>query len=142
MKVPRGSTGSLEFNMTPMIDVTFLLIIFFITASHLSQQEVQFQLDLPTAATGRDPTENETPRVTVHVLPDGEVHLGSEKIGGDELSRRLRFEHEKQRRAGHDLEIRIRADRTVDYQVVEPVLLACAEAGVWKVSFAVVSAGR
>lgn len=137
MKVPRGNTGSLEFNMTPMIDVTFLLIVFFITASHLSQQEAQYELNLPQAQTGRDLEANETPRVTVHVLPSGDLHLGSEKVGADELGRRLRFEHDKQRRSGQDLEIRIRADRAVDYQIVEPVLLACAEAGVWKVSFAV-----
>ena len=34
--IARGSVG---FNMTPMIDVVFLLIIFFLVASHLSQKE-------------------------------------------------------------------------------------------------------
>ena len=139
MKVPRGATGSLEFNMTPMIDVTFLLIIFFITSSHLAQQEAQYELNLPLASTGRSLTDSDAPRVTINVLPSGELHLGSELVKDDELRRRIRFEHDRQRRSGQDLEVRIRSDRAVPYRVVEPVLLACAESGVWKVTFAVVS---
>ena len=38
--------------MTPMIDVTFLLIIFFLVSSHLAQQELQVDLELPAAASG------------------------------------------------------------------------------------------
>ncbi len=38
--------------MTPMIDVTFLLIIFFLVSSHLAKQENFLKLDLPTAAAG------------------------------------------------------------------------------------------
>ena len=138
MKVPRGTTGPLEFNMTPMIDVTFLLIIFFITSSHLQQQEAQVELDLPSADSGNEPIQSDAPRVTINVLTDGRVMLGSDTAAGEELTGRIRFERERQQRAGQALEVHIRADRSVDYQIVEPVLLACAEAGVWRVTFAVV----
>jgi biopolymer transport protein ExbD len=138
VKVARlAARGSLEFNMTPMIDVTFLLIIFFITSSHLAQQEVQLELDLPHATSGRNVGEIEARRVTVNVLEDGRVLLGSQAVQREELERRIRYE-QQQVAAGESLEVRIRSDRSVPYQFVEPILLACAKVGVWNVSFSVV----
>lgn len=121
-------------SMTPMIDVTFLLIIFFLLSSHLAQQETHLELNLPTAASGRQPVENQRPRVTVNVLSDGSVMLGSTKTTPQEMTARLRIERE---RLGDDLEVRIRADRAVPYGQVEPILLACADTGIWNVMFAV-----
>ena len=40
------------FNMTPMIDVVFLLIIFFLVSSHLAKQESQMEIDLPNTESG------------------------------------------------------------------------------------------
>jgi biopolymer transport protein ExbD len=122
------------FNMTPMIDVVFLLIIFFLVSSHLASQEVQLELDLPSAASGQRPNAEAAARVTVNVLEDGEIQLGADTVGADELSRRLQYELA---RSGADLEVRIRADRTAVYRHVEPILLACARAGAWNVTFAV-----
>ena len=39
------------------------------------------------------------------------------------------------------LEVRIRSDRTVPYRIVEPLMVACARSGVWRVTFAVVEGG-
>ena len=44
---------------------------------------------------------------------------------------------EKVQELGQDLEVRIRSDRTVPYARVEPVMLSCAKAGIWNVTFAV-----
>jgi biopolymer transport protein ExbD len=123
-----------QINMTPMIDVTFLLIIFFLLSSHLAQQETQLELDLPTAASGRQAVDDQRPRLSVNVQADGGVMLGSTPTPRDELFRRLRIEHD---RLGGDLEVRVRADRSVPYAAVEPILLACADAGIWNVTFAV-----
>ena len=37
-----------------------------------------------------------------------------------------------------DQEVRIRSDRSVPYRFVEPVMIACARAGAWNVTFAVI----
>jgi biopolymer transport protein ExbD len=129
----RRPTAS-RINMTPMIDVTFLLIIFFLLSSHLAQQETQLELDLPMAASGRQAVDDERPRLSVNVEADGSVMLGSTETPPQEMSRRLRIERE---RLGDDLEVRVRADRSVPYSTVEPILLACADAGIWNVTFAV-----
>ena len=140
MRVPSNlARGSLGFNMTPMIDVVFLLIIFFLVSSHLAQQEVQLDLDLPGAASGRRPDADELRRVVVNVLAEqqvgGYIMVGGRLMDDQELSRLIAYES---RRSGRQLEVRIRSDRTVPYRVIEPVMVACARAGVWRVAFAVV----
>ncbi len=136
MRIPQlGRNRPVEFNVTPLIDVVFLLIIFFLVSSHLVQQETQVELELPAAASGREILQSKIARVTINLLRGGELLLGSESVEVEQVSRRL--EVERQRTSG-DLEVRIRADRTVPYRYVEPVLLACARARIWNVSFAVV----
>ena len=130
----RHRPAGLQINMTPMIDVTFLLIIFFLLSSRLAQQETQLELQLPTAASGRRAVDDERPRLSVNVQADGSVMLGSTETPAEEMSRRLRIERD---RLGNDLEVRIRADRSVPYNAVQPILLACAEADIWNVTFAV-----
>ena len=125
----------LRFNMTPMIDVVFLLIIFFLVSSHLARQEMQVELDLPNADTGQEPNETARPRVTINVMADGRVLLAGRPITAHELGRRLAVER---RQSGDDLEVRIRGHRSVPYKIVEPILLSCARASVWNVTFAVV----
>ena len=72
MRVPANiSRGSLGFNMTPMIDVVFLLIIFFLVSSHLAQQEVQLELDLPGAGTGQRAEQDDAPRRAAHLTGKG-----------------------------------------------------------------------
>jgi biopolymer transport protein ExbD len=135
MRMPlRNYRQPVALNMTPMIDVVFQLIIFFLVSSHLARQETQLALDLPTAASGRQASVESRPRLTVNVLADGRVMLGSTEAPRDQIARRLQFER---RRTEGDLEVRIRADRSVPYGTVEPILLACAKSGIWNVTFAV-----
>ena len=98
MRTPALARRSrLEMNMTPMIDVVFLLIIFFLVSSHLAKQEVQAELSLPAADTGQEPQETGTRRLTINVVPEsGEflVKLGAQPVTLAEL--RSRLQHETQ----------------------------------------------
>ncbi len=140
MRVPSSpARSSLGFNMTPMIDVVFLLIIFFLVSSHLARQETQLELDLPQATSGRRPEGDDARRVVVNILPD-QGSEGRIQVGGQSLSRaqlRSLIDYETGQARGR-LEVRIRCDRRVPYQMVEPVMVGCARAGVWQVTFAVV----
>jgi biopolymer transport protein ExbD len=140
MRVPSTiARGGVGFNMTPMIDVVFLLIIFFLLSSHLAQQEVQLELDLPRATSGARPEDDDARRVVVNILPDADgtagIQVGGRRLAPDDLMRMIQYEND---RAAGRLEVRIRCDRRVPYRAVEPVMIACARAGVWKVTFAVV----
>ena len=142
MRVPYNlARRSLGFNMTPMIDVVFLLIIFFLVSSHLVRQDTQVELEevsLPQAHSGQRAEQDQIRRVVVNVLPDqesgGRIIVGGRPMPSRELGELIAYG----KRAGHHLEVRIRSDRQVPYRVVEPVMIACARAGVWRVTFAVV----
>lgn len=134
MRIPtRTSRRTLGLNMTPMIDVVFLLIIFFLVSSHLARREQQLPLPLPHASTGQRPDERPA-HVTVHVLADGSLHVAGRTVDPAGLTALL-----VQRRQVHGagLAVRVRADRQVPFRQVEPVLVACSHAGIWHVSYAV-----
>lgn len=127
----RGAVA--EANMTPMIDVVFLLIVFFLVSSHLARRETRLELALPTAATGQadnDPS----PRLTINVEADGALTLGSTPVDPTELTARLTAERDRQ---GDALRVRLRSDEAAPYSAVEPALVACSEAGVDDLALAV-----
>lgn len=137
MRVPRHhSRGAVGFNMTPMIDVVFLLIIFFLVSSNLAQQEVQLEVDLPDAASGNQPQEDDTRRIVINVLSADRIQVGTEIVTPKRLADLIRYES---RGSEGKMEVRIRANRSVPYGVFEPILVACTQANVWNVSFAVIS---
>jgi biopolymer transport protein ExbD len=136
--------GSIGFNMTPMIDVVFLLIIFFLVSSHLARQETQVAVDLPGAVTSDRREEENVRRLIVNVLSETQILVGTQPIEPARLETLLNYESRRSLGAGHTrpLEVRIRTDRTVPYRTVEPILLACARSGIWNVKFAVINNTR
>jgi len=140
MKTPNNLTrGRVGFNMTPMIDVVFLLIIFFLLSSHFAKRDAQLHLDLPTAKSGKPQGEDATHRAVVNILPEGDVLFGGQTVDAAELQQRVAARRQAD---GPNLEVRIRSDQAVEYRHLEPVLRACARAGVWNVKLAVVRAKK
>lgn len=135
MRTPSSNPDRREMrvNMTPMIDVVFLLIIFFLVSSHLARQESQLPLPLPTAESGQEVVEDRD-RVVVNLLSDGTMRFAGRNVNASELQRRLVNEVATGKT---DLEVRIRSDRDVPYQFVQPILSAIAKARVNNVTFAV-----
>ena len=139
MRVPLSNRRSrLEMNMTPMIDVVFLLIIFFLVSSHLQKQEAHAELDLPTAETGDENTQTDTRTLTVNISSrqaNFQIAFGARIVPPSKLVSQLQSEL---KRAKGKLDVRIRGDRTIPYRVVEPILASCAELDIWNVQFAVI----
>jgi biopolymer transport protein ExbD len=135
LRIPSGQHRStLRFNITPLIDVVFLLIIFFLIASHFVRSETAEAVDLPLATESED--EDENPRtLTVTITPDEVLHVQGRRVTPDQLDQMIlagATEH------GGRFEVRIRGDRSLPYRVIEPILIACARGGVTDVKFAVV----
>lgn len=133
MRVPARPRGSLRFDMTPMIDVAFQLIIFFLLSSHFARQEQHLALDLPEARSGQPTDAAAARRVTIQVAADGTVRFGARVVEPAELAARLAEATARDA----DVEVRVRCDRTVPYRHVAPILAACTTQGVWNVSLAV-----
>lgn len=119
--------------MTPMIDVVFLLIIFFLVSSHLARRETRLAVDLPSATTG-EPDTDPSPRLTINVEADGAMSLNAAPTGPRELIARLTQAKAEQ---GDALRVRLRGDQATPYEAIEPALAACAKAGVEDIALAV-----
>jgi len=123
-----------RFNLTPMIDVVFLLIIFFIVSNNMIQQDNAIHVDLPEAETGILPPEQQTKYLTISLREPGTVRIGTEIIDKGRL-RQLVMECQKD--WGNEAEIRIRTNKNVPFGEVKPILQMAAENGITRVSFAV-----
>ena len=136
MRTPVPKRSGLGFNMTPMIDVVFLLIIFFLVASHFSQQEKSVDVELPQASTGEAMVDDEMQRLTLSIPEAGRIFLGSRELKNAEKEVEVLLETEKQR-VPEGFQLRIRAGRRVPFQSVQPILLTAAKCGIYDIQFAV-----
>jgi biopolymer transport protein ExbD len=134
MRIPKRSKGiPLTFNLTPMIDVVFNLIIFFLVASHFSHAEPRQEVALPSATQA---TEDEQPhRLVISVRADGQWSVAGTPASIDDIETMV---GEGQAKSPGVFAVNIRGDRDVPYEFIEPLLLACANRGVTAVSFHVV----
>lgn len=116
-----------------MIDVVFLLIIFFLVSSHLAKQENSIPLNLPLADAF---IADETPGsiVVVNILIDGTWQLGGAELDEPGLVSAL---NRRSIGSPDGLRLKIRTDRSVEYARIEPVLRAAAKAGIGDIVFSV-----
>ncbi|ADB15651.1 Biopolymer transport protein ExbD/TolR [Pirellula staleyi DSM 6068] len=135
MRIPSMTASSgVGFNMTPMIDVVFQLIIFFLVSSHLAKRESQLELPLPIARSGEDDRESSDTRLTISVLASGELMAQGRTMSVDDVEQLLAARRSE---IGEKLEVRLRSDRGTVYKHIEPLLLRCAKLNIWNVTYAV-----
>lgn len=116
-----------------MIDVTFLLIIFFLVSSHLAKQETFLPLELPFASAGT-PDFSDKATATVQVLASGEYQMNGLTVPLDQVRRVLQSRATAE---GEAIRVRIRTDRGTDYSHIAALLKICAITGNTDVVFAV-----
>ncbi len=84
----RCSLAAVKLNMTPMIDVVFLLLIFFILTFRITASEGQFEVHLPRS--GGPPKPSAALPLEVRLFADARGELAEVRLSG----RRLRNLHE------------------------------------------------
>lgn len=135
--------GGHHINVTPLIDVVMVMIIFFLIVGKLAADQ-RADVDLP-AGSALDGSAQTRPLI-VNVTERGEIVVFGEVVTEDGLDARLRDGVARARRervgagSGNDaadgaLHVQIRADRGLSYGRVQPVVRACARAGVERVTF-------
>jgi biopolymer transport protein ExbD len=123
----------IESNLTPLIDLTFLLIVFFVLVSQITSIEsLPLALPRPSESVARAPGDD--PRVVVNVVPAqgggaagytlGKREFAATREGVGELAGVLA----QAMRAQPATEINVRADRSTEYRWVRPVLDAVSNA--------------
>ena len=134
----------MEMNMTPMIDVVFLLIIFFMIITDLTQQDLE-ELQLPKAhAAVEDKPDPTIVRPIINIPQSGrmiykrDVYYDPE-VDGQNLVRLERFLVDQANRMPKkdklpDNPLMIRADKGTEFKYIQRVMEVCGKEGIriWK----------
>jgi biopolymer transport protein ExbD len=125
MRIPsRDRNVGLKFNVTPLIDVVFLLIIFFLAASHFVRHDDAEPVELPEATQEQEEDPRKLPLV-VTVRRDRTLLVRGEAVDHGRLDQMILAGRLEQ---GERFEVHLRTDKTVPYRVIEPILMSCARA--------------
>jgi biopolymer transport protein ExbD len=126
------------FSMTPMIDIVFQLIIFFMIVSEFQNMEME-QITLPFALEAKEePKEGQQNRIVVNVNEDGKIRMMRRTYTSPELKALLieRAKHSPKDADGlPTIAVKLRADAECEYKYVQDVIVQCMRAYIWKLSF-------
>ncbi|MCF7849949.1 MAG: biopolymer transporter ExbD [Kiritimatiellales bacterium] len=134
--------GDDEINMAPMIDMVFLLLIFFMVASHLTALE-RIPVPLPVAGRAKVPEEARN-RQLITIRSDDEsgedvkIYMALKEMTVEELTPIMTELYEE----NEELQVYLRADRYVKHKHVKAVMGACAEAGISDIIFGTFESGN
>jgi len=136
-------TSSLDemptLNLTSMIDVLFLLIIFFMLGTRFIEDDRKIGLEVPRVGQHKNLAAAIEKKV-VSIDKSGAVIFENKTVTLPELTQRLAAARQQNRKLG----VIVRGDATAPFQLVASVLSACKEAGVADlgISVKVASAGQ
>ncbi len=123
MKLKIDLGEDVEIDMSPMIDMVFLLLIFFLVASSVVKV-AKAPVELPLAVYAKVP-ENTTGRLEITVTQTGDLFFNATPVTLEDLRERLDTEI----KLNPELKVMFRADSRVKYSVNEKIMEVCAEAG-------------
>lgn len=129
-----------RFNITPMIDVVFLLIIFFLMASYFVRSEQSRPVALPDAQQGAADDQASQNRLTITVEQDGRYSIGGQILPETEVFHRieeLSAANGEEGRTEPAPEVRIRSDRDTHFIEIRKIIEQCASHHIHSIKFAV-----
>ncbi|MBM3999780.1 MAG: biopolymer transporter ExbD [Planctomycetes bacterium] len=134
MRLNRHKHASrIELNMTPMIDVVFLLLIFFMTVSQVSEARNE-PVELPKLRGSRDA---ELSEIVVNVLRDQTLVLDGTRVTVVDFVRRIDKRIAESRGDASRVAVTIRADARGESRGVNEIVRALTRLGVTRVRIAV-----
>jgi len=122
----------LELNLTPLIDVVFLLLIFFMVSTTF-QKESEISLQLPRASDSAVPDVADTVEVVINAA--GTFYLNDRELVQDDV---VTLQNALYEMSGgdRDMPLTIRADAQTPHQSVVTVMDAAARLGMLRMSIA------
>ena len=129
----RRSEGC-EVDMTPMIDVVFQLIIFFIVTLKMDESRKE-EIELAEAKDG-PVIENQDPKTTaIEVDEHGWISMHGAQLTKLRLRRILKTKYDRNR---GPYPVLIRGDRRARHEDIRSVMDICTSVGIWRINFAAI----
>lgn len=123
------------FQMAPMIDIVFLLIIFFMVAAKINQAE-RIKIEIPVASDSTVP-KDPSGRINVTVDEKGQLHAGTRPVDEQGLADYI----QKLAQGSQNLRVFLRADSRARHGDVRKAMKAIAEGGITDIIFATYQTG-
>lgn len=120
LKLPRKDDVAID--MAPMIDMVFLLLIFFMVASVVVTDKVK--VTLPESKSAKVP-EDIKGRLVLSVDANDQIYIGMVPVTIEELKEIVSAELD----LDPNLRLMIRADERVEFRVNKEIMIACGEVG-------------
>ena len=126
----------ISMDMTPMIDVVFNLLIFFMLVNQMAQVE-RAVLALPKADQAKEEQQiGEISQLIINVHKTGDLEIAGNKVTQNEFTKILEEEtREKDKEGNSQRAILIRGDCEAEFRVIKEVMFECAKNKIFKVSF-------
>ena len=130
MRIPKKQDEVVEVQMAPLIDIVFLLLIFFLVATTLKKTQKELPMELPSSAAAIDAVQGED-LLILSVDAEGKRYVGSEPASNEILLKHIRDAAAR----GGETRVRIDADRNARYEDVVLLLELCQFEGLTNVGF-------
>ena len=123
----RSDTGDhgATIELTPIIDMVFLLLIFFLVATTFHQTELEMQIVLPQAQTA-GPISRELREIVINVDADGAIVVSGSQMDPESLRQFVEDAISK----NPNQKVSVRGDEATAYGAIARVLDVCKQAGI------------
>jgi biopolymer transport protein ExbD len=129
-----AADDEVPINLTPMLDMVFNLLLFFLAATTFAREEVELDLRLPEAKSGQEGKGKQ--QLIVNVFANGSLSVEGREVTLEALRQKLSAASARNREQA----VLIRGDRTAQFGVGMQVLDACRLARIKSVDFAALPA--
>ncbi len=127
LRPKQPSSNLLDVDITGMIDVVFLLIIFFMTTAQFARM-TRADIDLPQEA-GEELDSQMSAGIIVNIAEDGSIIVEQQVIDLNRLVRKVAAEVALAGDDASNVELTVRADRNLSAGVLNDIARGLAEAG-------------
>jgi biopolymer transport protein ExbD len=132
-KIEQPTIGML---IAPMVDMMFLLLIFFMLAGVLAQRETKVGITVPPSITGLAGG-RQSKEIIINIDKNGAIEINSAQFkNAEDLKTMLLNSIADAINADASRRIIVRADRETRHEAVMSVLDACRQAGIINIGFA------
>lgn len=122
-----------SINLTPMVDVVFQLILFFLLGTKFTEMERKVDLEVPQVSASAATLTAAPQRQIINVHRDGSLTLDGEAVTPQQLVDQLSAAQSQQGELG----VLVRGDAQGQFQRVAEVLTACRQAGIHELGISV-----